>query len=228
MFETDFARPQRKMAVGRSISSEKRWLFCQMRPVKTTCQVAHCFHACKSTWQGVKTDFELIQDGKWKNWISANFYIRVMKLVCLQFRLKAMSSILCSNSTWSKNERRVEGKGHEARASPVLYLFPIKTMPNASCPIRWALLTASTILILASASRGLWKRHSGIPVWKCPKCHIEAMSSSVNLYCTLSHCSSYPSHPLDWAAGRNVMSQGCSQRPNLLDSRQHRQPDWRL
>lgn len=81
MFETDFARPRRKMAVGRSISSEKSWLFCQMRPVKTACQVAHCFHACKSTWQGVKTAIELIQDGKWKNWISANFYIRVMKLV---------------------------------------------------------------------------------------------------------------------------------------------------
>lgn len=64
-------------------------------------------------------------------------------------------------------------KGKVTKLEPHLsYLFPIKTMPNASCPIQWALLTASTILILASASRGLWKRHSGIPVWKCPKCNV--------------------------------------------------------
>ena len=66
------------------------------------------------------------------------------------------------------------------------------------------------------------------------KCHVLQSSTlrpRVHQSTFIAHCHivfqlSIPS--LDWAAGRNVMSQGCSQRPNLLDSRQHRQPDWRF
>ena len=193
MFETDFARPRRKDGCGTKHFLRKKWKKLAFLPnapsensLPSYAKLLIASTLANRHGKESKLISKLIQDGKWKNWISANFYIRVMKLVCLQFRLKAMSSILCSNSAWSKNERRVEGKGHEARASPVPYLFPIKTMPNASCPIRWALLTASTILILASASRGLWKRHrhSSLEMPKMPrspKFHIEATSSSVNI-----------------------------------------------
>ena len=65
MFETDFARPQRKMAVGRSISSEKDGFFAKCAQWKQPAKLLIASTLANRHGKESKLISKLIQDGKW-------------------------------------------------------------------------------------------------------------------------------------------------------------------
>lgn len=233
MFETDFARPRRKMAVGRSISSEKSeksWLFCQMRPVKTACQVMPSCSllprlqidmARSQNWfrnwfkmANGKTEYQRISTSVSWSWCVFSFDWKPCHLYYALIQLDPKT----------KGGLKVKVTKLEPHLSHICFLSKRCQMlhvpyggPCSPPPLSW----------YWHLPAGAFERGTGIPVWKCPKCHV-LQSSTLRRRVHQSTLFQLSIPSLDWASGRNVMSQGCSQRPNLLDSRQHRQPDWRL
>ena len=136
MFETDFVTPQRKMAVGGSISSEKWWHFCQMRPVKTanapSCWLLPLLQIDMArsqnwfwTWFKMangKTEYQRTSTSVSWSWCDVfSFDWKPCRLCCALIQLDAKTKgglkVQCCNT-------------NVARASPGPYLFPIK---DAKC-----------------------------------------------------------------------------------------------